>query len=185
MKTSCTPVILIAGVALVLGGCAAAPTAPSVMVLPGSHKTADQFQADANACQQQAQALLANDAQAVNNQAATSVVVGTVIGAAAGALLGQGSYNPSAAAGWGAGTGMLIGSTVAGGNSQFASHSLQQRFDIAYMQCMYLRGNQVPGQVSYRRQAVVSPSANQPPPNYPPPNYPPPNYPPPNYPPLN
>lgn len=188
-------VILITGLALALGGCAVTPTAPGVMVLPGSQKTADQFQADSGACQQQAQALLANDAQAANNQAVTSAAVGTVIGAAAGALLGQGSYNPSAAAGWGAGTGLLIGGAMAGGNSQAASYSLQQRFDIAYMQCMYLRGNQVPGQVSYRRQSLVMPSANQPPPNqprssypppiYPPPNYPPPNYPPPNYPPPN
>ena len=190
MKTSRIPVILITSVALALGGCAVAPTAPTVAVLPGSQKTADQFQADSGTCQQQAQALLANDAQAANNQAATSAVVGTVIGAAAGALLGQGSYNPSAVAGWGAGAGLLIGSTAGGGNSQFASYSLQQRFDIAYMQCMYLRGNQVPGQVAYRRQAVVTPAVAYPPPNqprssYPPPNYPPPNYPPPNYPPPN
>lgn len=177
--------ILAAGVALALGGCAVAPTAPSVMVLPGSQKSPDQFQADAGACQQQAQVLLANDAQAANNQAMTSAAIGTVVGTAAGALIGQGSYNPSAAAGWGAGTGLLIGSTVGGGNSQFSSYSLQQRFDIAYMQCMYLRGNQVPGQVSYRRQAPTQPYANQPPPNYPPPNQPPPYYPPPNQPPPN
>jgi hypothetical protein len=192
--------ILAAGVALALGACAVAPTAPSVMVLPGSQKSPDQFQADAGACQQQTQALLANDAQAANNQAVSNAAIGTVIGAAAGALIGQGSYNPSAAAGWGAGTGLLIGSTVAGGNSQASSYSLQRRFDIAYMQCMYQRGNQVPGQVSYRRQTPAQPYANQPPPNYPPPNqpppnyppanqslpsYPPPNYPPPNYPPPN
>jgi uncharacterized protein YcfJ len=177
--------ILVAGLALVTGGCAVTPTAPSVMVLPGSQKSADQFQADAGVCQQQAQALLANDAQAANNQAVASAAIGTVIGAAAGALLGQGSYNPSAAAGWGAGTGLLIGSTMAGGNSQASSYSLQQRFDIAYMQCMYQRGNQVPGQVSYRRQALAQPYANQPPPNYPPPNQPPPNFPPPNQPPPN
>lgn len=177
--------ILAAGLALALGGCAVAPTAPSVMVLPGSQKSPEQFQSDANACQQQAQALLANDAQAANNQAVTSAAVGTVIGAAAGALMGQGSHNPSAAAGWGAGTGLLIGSTVGGGNSQAASYSLQQRFDIAYMQCMYQRGNQVPGQISYRRLAPVQPYASQPPQSYPPPNYPPPNYPPPNQPPPN
>ena len=174
--------IFAVGLALALGGCAVTPTAPSVMVLPGSQKSPDQFQADVGACQQQAQVLLANDAQAANNQAVTSAAVGTVIGAAAGALIGQGSYDPSAATAWGAGAGLLIGSTVGGGNSQASSYSLQQRFDIAYMQCMYLRGNQVPGQASYRRQAPAMPSP-YPPPNYPPPNYPPPNYPPPNYPP--
>lgn len=177
--------ILGAGLVLVLGGCAVTPNAPSVMVLPGSQKNAGQFYADAAACQQQAQALFANDAQTANNQAVTSAAVGAVVGAAAGALLGQGSHNPSAAAGWGAGTGLLIGSSVGGTNSQVSSYSLQQRFDIAYMQCMYLRGNQVPGQISYRRQAPSQPCANQPLPNYPPPNQPPPNYPPPNQPPPN
>ena len=185
MKTPYVPMIFAASLALALGGCAVAPTTPSVMVLPGSQKSADQFQADAGACQQQAQALLANDAQAANNQAMTSAAIGTVIGAAAGALIGQGSYNPRAAAGWGAGSGLLIGSTMAGGNSQASSYSLQQRFDIAYMQCMYQRGNQVPGQVSYRRQAPAMPAPNYPPPNYPPPNFPPPNQPPPNYPPAS
>jgi uncharacterized protein YcfJ len=195
MKTSRISMILTAGLTLALGGCATTPTAPNVMVLPGSQKSADQFQADANFCQQQAQGLLANDAQAANNQAVANAAIGTVIGAVAGALIGQGSYNPSAAAGWGAGTGLLIGSTVGGGNSQATSYSLQQRFDIAYMQCMYQRGNQVPGQVAYRRQAVIMPAPNQPPPNYPPPNqprsnapspnYPPQNYPPPNQPPSN
>jgi uncharacterized protein YcfJ len=150
------------------------------MVLPGTQKSAELFRADSAACQEQARALLANDAQTANNQAVTNAALGTVVGAVAGALLGQGSYNPSAAAGWGAGTGLLIGSTVAGGNSQAASYSLQQRFDIAYLQCMYQRGHQVPGQVSYRRPAYTPPPPRYPPPNYPPPGYPPPNYPPPN-----
>lgn len=177
--------ILTASAALALGGCAVAPTAPSVMVLPGSQKSTEQFRADSAACQEQARALLSNDAQAANNQAVTNAALGTVIGAAAGALLGQGSYNPSAAAGWGAGTGLLIGSTVAGGNSQAASYSMQRRFDIAYVQCMYQSGHQVPGQVSYTRPALTAPPPNYPPPNQPPPNYHPLNYPPPNYPPPN
>ena len=61
---------------------------------------------------------------------------------------------------------------------------MQRSYDVAYMQCMYARGNQVPGQVVSRRQPVYS----YPPPNYPAPaaarvsagaNYPPPNTPPP------
>lgn len=177
--------ILAAGVALALVGCAVAPTAPSVMVLPGYQKTPSQFQADVADCKQQAQDFLAKDVQAANNQAVANAAIGTVVGAAAGALIGQGSYDPGAMAGWGAGAGLLIGSTVGGGNLQASSYSLQQRFDIAYMQCMYQRGHQVPGQVSYRPLAPARPYANQPLPNYPPPNYPPPSYPPPNYPPPN
>jgi len=178
MKTTIFPTILALGVAMTLGGCAYAPTGPTVMVLPGSQKTPDQFQADYAACQQEVQALLAPSVDAANNQAASNVVIGTVIGAAAGALLGQGSYNPGAAAAWGAGTGLLIGSAGAGGYSQVSSYSLQQRFNFAFLQCMYQRGNQVPG---YRRQApVVAPPPPPPGYRYPPSAYPPPNYPAPN-----
>jgi hypothetical protein len=138
---------------VVLGGCAVAPTSPTVMVLPGTQKSPGQFQADASACQLEAQNFVAPLAQAANNQAASNVVIGTVVGAAAGALLGQGSYNPGAVAAWGAGTGMLVGSAAAGGNSQVSSYSLQQQFNFAYMQCMYQRGHQVPGQPAYRSQA--------------------------------
>jgi len=171
------------GAALVLAGCAVTPTGPTVMVLPGAQTSPAQFQADSMACQQQAQALMSGSVQAANDQAAANVVVGTVVGAAIGALMGQGSYHPSDAVAWGAGTGLLIGSTAAGGSSQASSYSLQQRFNIAYAQCMYLRGNQVPGQVRPRTQIqAVPPPPNYAPPTYPPPNYPPPTYPPPNYP---
>jgi hypothetical protein len=71
---------------VVLGGCAVAPTSPTVMVLPGTQKSPGQFQADASACQLEAQNFVAPLAQAANNQAASNVVIGTVVGAAAGAL---------------------------------------------------------------------------------------------------
>ena len=172
--------------ALALGGCAVAPTAPSVMVLPGSQKGAAEFQADNAACQQHAQALLAGDTQAINDQAVASAAIGAAIGATAGALLGHGGYSHQSAA-WGAGTGLMFGSAVGAGNSQVSSYGLQRRFDIAFMQCMYVRGNQIPGQVSYRRQApaVAPPPPNRPPPIYSPPNSSPPSSPAPNYPPPN
>ena len=179
----------------VLAGCAVAPTTPTVMVLPGSQKSAPQFQADAATCQQRAQGIVAPMVDAANNQAASSVVVGTVIGAAAGALLGQGSYNPGAVAAWGAGTGMLMGSAAAGGSSQVSQLSLQQQYNIAYVQCMYQLGHQVPGQLVSRRPVYGAPAAPPPPPpnwqpqtapaqGYPPPMsgaplYPPPGTPPP------
>ena len=174
--------IWVLGAALALSGCAVAPTAPSVMVLPGTNKSATQFQADAAACQQQAQAMLAPDAQAANNQAVASAAIGTAVGAAAGALLGGGYYSHNSAA-VGAGTGLMFGSAVGGSQSQVASYSLQQRFDIAYMQCMYVHGHQVPGQASYRRQAPAAPARNLPPPVYSPPSNSPPSYPPPGTPP--
>lgn len=171
--------ILALGAALALGGCAVTPTTPTVMVLPGSQKTADQFYADSAMCQQQAQAMFAPSAQAANDQAVASAAIGTVVGAAAGALLGGGSNSAAA----GAATGLMFGSAIGGSQSQYSSYGLQQRFDVAYMQCMYLRGHQVPGQASYRRQAPTSPAPNRPPPIYSPPANAPPSYPPPNTPP--
>ena len=44
----------VTAVAIVLAGCASAPTGPSVMVLPGSGKTTEQFQSDDARCRQMA-----------------------------------------------------------------------------------------------------------------------------------
>ena len=51
--------------------------------------------------------------------------------------------DPGAA--FGAATGTLIGTGVASGNAAWAQMTIQQRYNIAYMQCMYAKGNQVPG----------------------------------------
>jgi hypothetical protein len=175
--------------AAALGGCAVTPSAPTVLVLPGVQKSTPQFQADIAACQQQAQAFVAPQVDAANNQAAANAVVGTAIGAAVGALLGSGYYYNNSSAAWGAGTGLLVGSSIGAGQSQVSSYSLQQRYDIAFMQCMYQLGNQVPGQEVKRRpvQGVRTvpavPPTYAPAPTYPPPNTPAPNFPPPNTPP--
>src|SRR5262249_42349343 len=44
----------VTAIAIVLAGCASVPTGPSVMVLPGSGKTTEQFQADDARCRQMA-----------------------------------------------------------------------------------------------------------------------------------
>ena len=174
---------------VVLGGCVTVPTGPTVMVLPGPQKTLDQFQRDGMACQQYAQNLLAPAGVAAANNAAANAAVGTALGAAAGAIIGSATGQAGAGAAIGAGTGLLFGS-AAGSNVAYASNfQMQRSYDVAYMQCMYAHGNQVPGQIAARRPAA----ANYPPPNYPPPGssapvatppgYPPANYPPPNAPP--
>jgi hypothetical protein len=165
---------------MALGGCALTPSGPSVMVLPGTHKSTAQYQSDGQVCQQQAQAQVAPTVEAANNQAAASAIVGTAIGAAFGALVGyyggyggRGGYGHYAqqATAWGAGTGLLYGGAVGGAGSQAANPGLQQRYDVAYMQCMYAHGNQIPGQASARQRAPAPPP---PPPPPPPPGYTPP-----------
>lgn len=175
------------GAAALLAGCAVAPSAPSVLVLPGSQKNTAQFNGDNSACQQQAQAYVAPQAEAANTQAVGSALIGTAIGAALGALLGSGGYyyrNNDAAA-WGAATGLMYGGAVGSSQSQVAGYGLQQRYDNAYVQCMYQLGNQVPGQSAYRRAVPAVPAVRQAPPRYPPRGYPAPNLSAPSMPPPN
>ena len=178
---------------LALSGCVTVPVGPAVRVLPGAQKSLEQFQADDGACRQFAYDAIggANAAQSAENAAAANAVVGTLIGAATGAVLGSVSNQGGQGAAIGAGTGFLFGSAAGANTAGYSSYALQRNYDSAYMQCMFARGNQVPGYMAYRvpppppgRMPVYS----YPPPNYPAPappaeNYPPPNYPPPNTPP--
>ena len=185
---------------VVLAGCATVPMGPAVTVLPGYQKNFDQFRADEGDCRQYAQMAIGgpNANQPANDAAAANAVGAAALGAAAGAILGSVTGHAGNGAAIGAGTGLLFGSAASGNASGYSSYQLQRHYDAAYMQCMYARGNQVPGQVAYRgppppqapNYNYIPPSTTPryPPANYPPPNaapgsYPPPNYPPPNYPP--
>ena len=140
--------------ALALAGCVTVPSGPSVMVLPGTNKSFDAFQADNFACQQYAQASLGiggAPGQPVPDQtAANNAVAATLIGAAAGAAIGAvtGQAGPGAAIG--AGTGLLVGSAGGANAAGYSSYAAQRRYDNAYVQCMYAKGNQVPVRASYR-----------------------------------
>ncbi len=176
------PVLAVA----LLGGCATVPAGPGVMVLPGAQKSFDQFRVDEGDCRNYAQAVVGgpNAAQPANDAAAANAVAGAALGAAAGAIIGSVTGNAGSGAAIGAGTGLLFGSAAGSNTAGYSSYALQRNYDAAYVQCMYARGNQVPGQVAYRGGAPT-PVYSYPPPNYPPPNVAPGNYPPPNYPPPN
>jgi Glycine-zipper domain len=177
--------LALAGASMLLGACATAPSGPAVTVLPGTGKNLQAFQEDGLACQQYAQAVLGgtNATQAANDRAASNAVAGTALGAASGAIIGSASNQGGQGAAIGAGIGLLFGSIAAANASNASSWQLQQRYDGAYMQCMYARGNQVPMRTSYRGpQTTVVPQSGYSSPMTPPPNMPPP-YPPPNTPP--
>ena len=152
----------LASLALLLGGCVTVPTGPSVMALPGNGKSFDQFRADDADCRQFAVSQLggatANDA--ATQSAVTSAVVGTALGAAAGAAFGghQG-------AGVGAGAGLLVGSAYGVNSAQVSGTATQRRYDQAYMQCMYAKGEQIPG----AGHVTAAPAHYSPPPPPPPP----------------
>ena len=122
------------------------------MVLPGYQKSFDQFRADEGDCRGYAQAVLGgpNAGQAANDAAAANAVAGAALGAAAGAILGSVTGHAGNGAAIGAGTGLLFGSAAGSNRSGYSSYQMQRQYDVAYMQCMYARGNQVPGQVAYR-----------------------------------
>ena len=150
-----------APLALLLGACATVPTGPSVMVLPGTAKPFDQFQADDMACRQWAlHAAGITTKKAATNTMVTGAAVGTAVGAAAGGLMGG-----SGGAAVGAGVGLVGGSVVGADAGNASGHSLQQRYDFAFQQCMYAKGHQVPvARGSVPRQSYST--STPPPPRY-------------------
>jgi hypothetical protein len=191
--------ILLIASSVLLGACTVIPTGPSVMALPGSRKSIDQYQVDVVACQQYASAVIAasggGTAAAADNNAASSPAAGAILGAATGAIIGSASGQASQGAAIGAGTGLLFGGMAGSSYTSMSSYQLQRGYDSAYLQCMYARGNRVPmsqGRSGGPSRPVYldSHSSGYPPPNTPPPpgvtspGYPPPpNVPPSSYPP--
>lgn len=153
--------------ALLLSACATEPLGPTVAVMPAPNKPFDVFQTDQAVCKQFASDQVRGGAEQSNNQQVGTAVLGTLLGAGLGAALGGGR-----GAAVGAGVGAVGGTAVGASGGQRTQYSLQQRYDLAYAQCMYSRGNQVPG---YQ----PPPPAGYAPPPPPPPGYAPP--PPPGY----
>jgi hypothetical protein len=133
----------------VLAGCATVPTGPAVMVLPGSRKTLEQFNADDASCRQFAQARLGPDpAYPANNAQAAATLGSAALGAAAGAIIGAATGQAGAGAAIGAGSGLLWGGAASSAYGYDATIAMQMAYDRAYAQCMFARGNQVPGLVA-------------------------------------
>jgi len=150
-------------VLLALGGCATLPTGPSVTVLPAPGKSFDQFQAEDAICRQWAERQIGmSPGDTVNQNTATGAAVGTVIGAGVGAALGAASGHPGAGAAIGAGSGLLVGTASGASSGQVYGMEAQRRYDNTYVQCMYAKGNQIPGTV--RRARPVRRAVPPPPP---------------------
>jgi Glycine-zipper domain len=147
------------GALLMLAACTTIPTGPSVMVMPGTGKSFDQFRGDDADCRQfalgQVGGATANDAAVESG--VKSAAVGAVVGALAGAAMGGHS-----GAGVGAGVGLLAGSAAGAGAGQASGYGSQRRYDNAYVQCMYAKGDRVP--VSGRLTSGPERAFNPPPP---------------------
>lgn len=161
-----------------LCACAQEPMGPTVGVMPAPGKPFNVFQDDQAVCKNFASDQVRGGAQSSNNMQVGTAVVGTLLGAGLGAAIGGGR-----GAAIGAGAGVLGGTAVGAGSASGQNLSLQQRYDLAYSQCMYSRGNQVPGYIPPGHREVPPPPpayspgyAPPPPPGYAQPGYPTPGY---------
>jgi len=166
----------------ILAGCASVPpNGPSVAVMPAPGKSFEQFNAEDQVCRQFSQQAIGTSAsQTATDAELKNIAAGTAIGAVAGAIGGG-----HEGAGSGAAVGMLAGAVMGTGEARYSGREAQRRYDIAYEQCMYTKGNQLP-QASYYQPRVIYIQPAQPPapaPSYYPPPAPAPSYypPPPQY----
>jgi len=157
-------IIFLFSVLLALAGCATVPKGPSVLALPGSGKTFEQFQADDAICRQwAAQQIGLSPQETINQNTATGAVAGTIIGAGLGAAIGSVSGDAGTGAAIGATSGLLLGASTGANAGQMYGWEAQRRYDIAYVQCMYAKGNQIPGVVTRTRPVRRMPPPPPPP----------------------
>lgn len=130
---------------LALAACSSMPSGPNVMVLPGKGVSFEQFRADDLLCRQYAASQTGtNSNDAAINSGVKSAALGTALGAAGGALIDGGH-----GAAVGAGVGLVFGGLTGAGSGTTSSYQAQLRYDNAYQQCMYSRGNSIPVTTNY------------------------------------
>jgi len=143
---------------LAVAGCATLPAGPSVRVLPAPGKTFEQFQIDDSLCRQWADQRIGITAQETyDRNTAAGAVAGTIIGGGIGAAIGEASGHAGPGAVIGAGTGLLYGMSTGAYSGEYYGSQAQRRYDNAYVQCMYAKGNQIPGVVVHRVRKTLRP----------------------------
>jgi hypothetical protein len=140
-----THAMIAATIVLGLAGCAQTPTTTSLAVAPGPSKTFEAFQADQAFCRQFAQSQVTGQAEAANRTTMIGAGGGALGGAALGAAGGAIAGNAGTGAAIGALSGLVLGTAGGALMSGQQQQQTQRQFDTAYAQCMYSRGNNVPG----------------------------------------
>ncbi|MBU3615044.1 glycine zipper family protein [Polynucleobacter sp. Latsch14-2] len=131
-----------------LAACVSAPTGPTIAVMPREGKPFEVFQQEDQQCRGFASDAVKDAGNAALKDGVTSAAVAAALGAAAGAMIGGGSH---AGVGTGAGVGLLGGSAIGAMNASGKENQAQTQYNIAYQQCMYAKGNQVPSYATPRR----------------------------------
>ena len=124
-----------------LAACVSAPTGPTIAIMPREGKPFEVFQQEDQLCRQFAANAVQDTSNAALKEGATSAIIGAALGAAAGAVIQGGN---SQNVGTGAGVGLLGGAAMGAMNSSGKQNQAQVQYNIAYQQCMYSKGNQVP-----------------------------------------
>jgi uncharacterized protein YcfJ len=118
--------------------------------MPAPGKPFDVFMAEEHLCRQYAeQSIGSSPNEVASNNAVETAAAGVAIGTVVGALAGGREGAPIGAA-----VGLVAGSSAGSNEAAYASRDAQRRYDIAYEQCMYAKGNQVPG---YQFQQQIPP----------------------------
>jgi uncharacterized protein YcfJ len=134
----------VAAATLVSGCVTTMPAGPTVAAMPPPGKPFEAFVQDDQFCRQWASASSGPNRDTATNQFLGSAVTGAAIGAVAGALAG-GHRDVGA----GAAVGTVIGSGVGSNQSAMTGWTAQRNYDVAYQQCMYAKGNVIPGYYPY------------------------------------
>ena len=126
------------GLALILlTACAEMPSGPTVAVMPAPNKPFEVFMQEDQLCRGWAAHSIG---QPGHDAAAQRMLSSTTAGLALGALVGAvagGHHNVEA----GAAMGTVMGAATGANQSNQTAWNAQRRYNIAYQQCMYSKGN--------------------------------------------
>jgi hypothetical protein len=124
---------------------AAPPSGPTVMALPSPGKDIATFQQEDGQCRNYAATTVGylQPGQAATDAAVGSAALGTAAGAAAGAAIGAAAGNAGAGAAIGGAAGLVGGTEIGANNAAASEDDLQERYNIAYTQCMYSHADTV------------------------------------------
>jgi hypothetical protein len=144
-------------VVALVGGCATEPMGPTAHVLPAQGKPFEVFAGDQATCKQFAQTEVGGGATMSNLKQFGAAALSIGLGAGLGAAI----HNTRGAEIGGA-LGGVAGAAMGSRGSGQDQHGLQGRYDLAYTQCMYSRGNQIAGMASASPRVASGPSRGNP-----------------------
>ncbi len=125
-------------------GCATIAPGPGVTALPGTGSSLAGFEADDGYCRDEAWRRTGDFRGRAVGRGVATAAVGAGIGAALGAAIGAAVGHPGIGAAIGAGGGLASAAPAAAAGVHQTRAVGQDRFDAAYVQCMYALGHQVP-----------------------------------------